>query len=172
MHSINLEYKLDPAKRIIDTPRMHCNYQNLIHAYEILENYWSKLIVNDSYDKHYLISRQITGLIQLLELPSFERYVFARGQIDAVAAGKALERSYACLYGNDTFPPGFDINPINSRRGIGFNYIWQVRGRRSAWLAGGLSAWLVPAAFTNLCQTKTSDLRNLCSTLERKQPSV
>jgi hypothetical protein len=129
--------KLDPAKRIIDTPRMHCNYQNLIHAYEILDNYWDKLVVNGSYDKHYLISRQIIGLIQLLELPAFERYVFARGQIDAVTAGKTLERSCGCLYGNDTFP-GVDINLIKSRSGVGFNSYISIRG---TWLGQGAFAW-------------------------------
>jgi len=163
------EEKLDPKSRIIDKPRMHCNYQNLIHAYEILYAEWNKLIVNDSYDKHDLICQQIIGLIQLLELPAYERYVFARGQIDDAIAGKKIERSLACLYGNGSFP-NVDINLINGRTGVGFNSYISIGVRPAA--RGGQRAWGV-ARLQNLCQTKTSNLQNLCGTLERrKHPRV
>ena len=162
--------KLDPKHRIIDKPRMHCNYQNLIHAYEILHAEWNKLIVNDSYNKHYLISLQIIGLIQLLELPAYERYVSARGQIDDAIAGKEIERSLACLYGSNGSFPNVDINLINGRTGVGFNSYISIYGAgRCARIDRAASH---SSTLQNLCQTKTSSLQNLCSALERKHPRV
>ena len=160
------EEKLDPKHRIIDKPRMHCNYQNLIHAYEILDTKWDKLKVNDFYDKHYLISQQIIGLIQLLELPAYERYVFARGQIDTAAAGKEIERSFSCRHGGGYFPM-FDTNLINFHKGVGFNSYMSICGSRERrrW---GYDCRGADVVFTKLMSNKNLKIAELIQRTREK----
>ncbi len=154
--------KLDPKVRVVTKPRMHCNYQNLIHAYDMLDSNWDELIEKNAttqeycYDKRRLVARQIIGLIQLLELSSYERYLFARAQVDSMAKGQQTkaERSVNYIYDSGSFPD-FNAALIKSHSGFGFGFYSSIFG-------GGAGAWptrrLVVDAFTKLISNKNNRL--------------
>ena len=114
------ETKLDPKVRIMTEPRMHCNYQNFIHVYTMLDLEWNNLIRESNYDKISLIVRQVLGLIGLLELPGYERCLFAGNQIVNAKEGKEVERSYKYKYRIGSFPT-FNNRQLLTRSGIGFD---------------------------------------------------
>ena len=123
---------LAPERRIITTVRMHCNYQNLDYADAILDREWNSLKVpeGDGYDKHRLVARQILGFIELVELPAYERYVFARGQSDKAIAGKKIERSLDYQHPSElgrSFPD-YSETAINSHSGVGFEVYVSIYG--------------------------------------------
>lgn len=121
------EEKLDPKVRVITKPRMHCNYKNLTHAYELLDAKWDNLKVGNNFDKIYLVSQQMIGLLELIELPAYERYIFAKGQVDEAIAGKKIERSFKYKYGSGEFP-GYDVSLINFHSGVGFDSFVSIFG--------------------------------------------
>ncbi len=123
------EVKLDPQVRIMTEPRMHCNYQNLIHAYSMLALEWDNLYAasGNNYKKLYLVAREIIGLIELIELPGYERCLFARGQVKAAAAGKEIERSHKYENGSGSFP-NFDSSLVTSHSGVGFDSFISISG--------------------------------------------
>jgi hypothetical protein len=127
--------KLDPKGRVITKPRMHCNYQNLRHAYAVLYSRWSELrertdVKNEyNYDKCDLVAQQVIGFIQLVELPSRERYLFARGQVPAETGGEKIvvERSVNYKHGPGSFPD-FDASHIKSHTGFGVSSFSSIFG--------------------------------------------
>jgi hypothetical protein len=92
--------KFDPERRNIKEPRMHCNYQNYIHAGNLLRSKWDALKVKEenksytNYIKHYFVAKQIMMLIELTEFPEDLRYIFKGDQIDKATIGKDLNRSF------------------------------------------------------------------------------
>jgi hypothetical protein len=122
--------KLDPKVRVITKPQMLCNYQNLIHAYSMLDTEWDNLKEGNSYDKHRLVSRQITGLIHLTELLAFERCIFANDQVEHATKGNKIERSFK--YKNDSGAfPDYDKSLFFSHSGVGFGSFVSMWGRRA-----------------------------------------
>jgi hypothetical protein len=132
------ERKFDPKQRSVTSPRMHCNYQNIIHIYDLIYKNWNALTENgngNNYDKLDLVCRQILGLEQLIGLPGYERRVYARGQIDDAINGKSIGRSLEYINQSGHFFPRFDKSLIGAHSGAGFNsyisiYGWGARGRR------------------------------------------
>lgn len=112
--------KLDPKHRVITNPQMHCNYQNLAHAFDIHDCEWRNLKEGNNYDRIYLVAQQIIGFIELVELPAYERYVFARGQAEKAIEGKGIERSLKYKYSEGEFPC-YDAAKVNSHVGVGFD---------------------------------------------------
>jgi hypothetical protein len=115
--------KLDSDSRILTKPRMHCKYQNLIHAFQLLEREWNVLIHQDYY-KNRLVWRQIIGLIAYVELPAHEREIFGRNGIKAATHaathGQSCKRLRHHSDSNDTFPK-FNAAALQSRSGgVGF----------------------------------------------------
>lgn len=162
------EEKLDPKVRIITKPRMHCNYKNLPHAYELLDVEWDNLKVGNNYDKIYLVSQQMIGLLHLVELPAYERYLFAKGQVEEATVGKKIERSFKYKYGSGEFPR-YDVALINSHSGVGFDSFVSIYG-------GGDAGYALPHEpagranlLHNLCRAKTTDLQNLCSNTQNRK---
>lgn len=120
--------KLDPKVRVITKPRMHCNYQNLFHAYYMFNSSFDKLKEWDdvkkdyNYDKCRLAAQQVIGLIQLVELPAFERYLMARrNQFGMESAGmkKEIVRILDYEFTSGSFPD-FDASLMKSHSGFGF----------------------------------------------------
>lgn len=123
------EQKLDPKVRVITKPRMHCNYQNLRHAYDMLDALKELSDWDDYCLKVGLVSMQVIGWIQLIELPAYERYLFARGQVESEAAGKKIEveRNVNYKHGTGSFPD-FDEAFIKSHSGLGFGVYSSISG--------------------------------------------
>ncbi|OGT41796.1 MAG: hypothetical protein A3F42_02195 [Gammaproteobacteria bacterium RIFCSPHIGHO2_12_FULL_37_34] len=161
--------KLDPKVRTITKPRMHCNYQNLNAAYELLNAEWNNLKDANSYDKHYLVARQIIGLIGLIELPAYERYVFARGQAKEATAGKKIERSLDYKYDSGTFPLA-SISLINSHSGVGFDFFVSICGAQLSGRAGPNPDDEVRHLLQGLCQAKNNKLAELMQAAQRPEP--
>jgi hypothetical protein len=139
--------KLDSKVRIMTKPRLHCNYQNLRHAYDMLYSEWNNLKVgNDNYDKNDLVAQQIIGFIHLLELPGYERCLFARGKVENAAAGKEIDksdRSYKYKYGDGSFPD-FDSSLMDSHVGVGFGSSVSIfAGREWGGFGGGVGCGVV-----------------------------
>lgn len=109
------EAKLDSKVRVITKPRMHCNYQNLIHAYNMLDSEWDNLD-----GKLFLVARQIIGFIELVDLPGYERCLFAGGQVNDAVAGKEIERSFKYKHGSGLFPD-FASSLVLAHSGVGFD---------------------------------------------------
>lgn len=121
------EEKLDPKHRVIIKPKIHCNYPNLVHAFDIRDREWNDLKEGNNYDRIYLVERQIIGLIELVELPAYERYVFARDQAEKAADDKGIERSLKYKYGAGEFPC-FDATLVVSHSGVGFDSVVSIFG--------------------------------------------
>lgn len=119
--------KLDPKYRVITKPQMHCNYQNLVHAFDIRDREWDNLKEGNNYDRIYLVEQQIIGFIELVELPAYERYVFARGQAEQAIEGKGIERSLKYKYSGGEFPC-YDAANIDSHVGVGFDSVISIYG--------------------------------------------
>jgi hypothetical protein len=137
------EEKLAPKHRVINKPRMHCNYQNLTHAFNILDSAWNNLKKGNNYDRIYLVERQIIGFIELVELPAYERYVFAQGQAEAVIAGSGIQRSLKYKYGGEGEFPSYDASLVVGHSGVGFDCFVSIWGAVGAWVTG--ASWLVQA---------------------------
>lgn len=159
--------KLDPKLRIITKPRMHCNYQNVKHIYDMIYKEWGSLTAGNYY-KLYLVLRQILGLTQVVEFPAYERYVYARGQIDAAMAGEPIERSLEYKQQQGQFFPDFNLDNINFHSGVGFNSYIDMFGLCS--LEAG-KAGNTPV-FEKLCQTKILHLNELCDVQSNENISV
>lgn len=161
------EQKLDPKVRVITKPRMHCNYQNLRYAYYLINIEWVNLR-KDKWDNHetfyekiHLVSQQIIGFIQLVELPAYERYLFARGQVKEATEGKKIERSFQYKKPTGSFPC-YNSLLINSRSGVGFDSLVGILGEewraRNGW---GASAHIF--LLDDFYQAKASNLNSLYS---------
>ncbi len=111
--------KLDPKHRVIATPQIHCNYQNLAHAFDLREREWDNLEEGNNYDRILLVTQQIIGFIELVELPAYERYVFARGQSEREIEIRGIMRSCKYKYGDGEFPC-YDASLVASHSGVGF----------------------------------------------------
>jgi hypothetical protein len=143
---------------------MHCNYKNLTHAYDMLDVEWNNLKVGNNHDKIYLVSQQIIGLLGLIELPAYERYIFAQGQVDEAKA-KKIERSFKYKYGSGEFPE-YDVSLINTHSGVGFDSFVSILGEPRA--RTGAAGW-GGRALHSLCRTKTTDLQNLCRNTQNQK---
>jgi len=126
--------KLDPKHRVITKPQMHCNYHNLTHAFDIRSREWSNL----KEERIHLVEQQIIGFIALVELPAYERYVFARGQADKAIEGKGIERSLQYQYSAGEFPC-YDARLVDSHSGVGFNSVVSLYGGWTGHAHWGLS---------------------------------
>jgi len=153
--------KLDPKHRVITKPQMHCNYQNLAHAFDIRDREWSNFKEGNNYDRIYLIEQQIIGFIELVELPAYERYVFAQCQAKQATAGKGIERSLKYKYSAGEFPC-YDATLVDSHSGVGFDSAISIFGSGMLPLLEG-RRWCTAEVLENLCRAKTSNLQNLCS---------
>lgn len=148
------EERLDPRRRLITVPPMqrldpehpitmprflppmHCNYQNLIHAYEMLEREWENLRDRFEDRKVELVVHQIIGFIQLVELPAYERFVFTHSQSEQAVKGEAIKRSfqrinkYVDVDGKnvqyDSGFPLYDNSLIKSHVGLGFEEYMEI----------------------------------------------
>lgn len=127
--------KLDTRNRVIDVlraPRMFCNYQNWIHVNEFLRNewcinQWADLNPNgNNDDKIHLIRRQLSGFIELIELPACERFAFANDQVENPRA--QITRSLKFKSSNGGSFPHFDSSSIKSHTGVGFGSFVSIYG--------------------------------------------
>lgn len=165
--------KLDPKNRTITKPRMHCNYQNLMHAHRLLDVEWENLKDGNNHQKHYLIAKQIIGFIHLCELPAIDRFTLARGKIKESAAGKEIERRFDYQHGEGLFPH-FDKRLMDSRSGVGYDFYISVFGPRLStsaglWDGGGGSASIL---LSNHISTKIFKLAGLVSPSPRQKPPM
>lgn len=142
---------------------MHYNYQNLIHAFDMLDREWNNLKNGNNYDKCDLVWCQVIGYEQR-GLPAVGRFAFARGF-------KAHERKLEFKHGGGSFPdtsggdadlsgPGFDV-------GYG-------RGGAGAGLRGAAAPiWLRsrPAVVTKFMSSKNFRLRELMQPRPREKSS-
>lgn len=161
------EEKLDPKVRTITKPCMHCNYQNLQAAYDLFNAEWTELTDEITNEKCYLIARQVIGFLELVELPAYERYLFARGQANKAIEGKAIERSLHYIYDPESFFPPCDISVIKARSGIGFDSYISIDGDELWQGISGIErvTFLGESLYLKeLYQKKIVRLKNLCST--------
>lgn len=112
---------LDPKRRIISTPRMHCNYKNFEHVDEVIHREYGNL----KYGKHRLVSCQIYGFMQLIDLPAYDRFEHAQYEPDVRIASIAgpIKRSFDYKDPNElgnTFPM-FSEGLLLSHSGVGFD---------------------------------------------------
>lgn len=146
---------------------MHCNYQNLSHTYAMFASNWKELKVWETEkegggyneDKATLVARQVVGLIQLVELPAYERYLFAQNKIKAKIAGEQIEveSNVKCKYDNSEFFPDFDESQIQSRSGFGFESYASIYGRV-----------VVPPGFLRLRHDKEREPESYRAYIEQK----
>lgn len=143
-------------------PRMLCNYKNRPYACDLLEAEWDNLIVGgNNYDKHDLVARQIIGLIDLVELPAYERYVFAGGQIEGAIKGEAIVRSFEYKHEKGKFFPVFDLALFNSHSGVGFDSFVSIYGCRV--LSG---RWLTPVDYKTYVEQKLQSCKTYAARAE------
>ena len=156
--------KLAAKQRTITKPQMHCNYQNLLHAYKLLTNEWENLQVGIHAEKCFLFARQVIGFIQLTELPAIDRCTFARFQLFEARIGRAIERTFV-LRGSDGEFPDYVKCLIDSHTGVGFDSYIGTRGHRPQGEIGGLmdvSGFNVWFPYEQLIKAKILSLQNLC----------
>jgi hypothetical protein len=126
------QFREDLKPGILTAPRMHCNYQNLQHAFDMLIREWNNLQVGNNYDKIYLAWRQIVGIIELQGLPGYERKAFARDRVEEIGKGQPLDdRSTEYKYGVGKFPCN-DGAGVDTHSGFGFDFAADIYGGRGA----------------------------------------
>ncbi len=104
-------------RRILEYPCVHSNYKNLDYAKAMLRERAHRLTMK----KTCLASQQIIGLIQLLELPAYERFVFARGQFKEAIAGEEIERDNQFKYAVGEFSH-FNADLFSQHAGLGVEH--------------------------------------------------
>lgn len=165
---------LDPKRRIIKKPSMHCNYKNFDHVDEVLTQEWNNLGEGDNYTKHRLISRQIFGFIQLIELPAYERYVHAQDDSYAAIEGRAIKRSFDYKYPDALAKtlPAFSDDLLLSHSGVGFDSWISIFGDIPCVRdEGGADAR--PCSFGKLVSSKSNKGREfLCCNRSNSQPVI
>lgn len=155
-----IEFRKAVDPRDINKPRMHYNYQTLIHAFNIYDSQWSSLFQasENNLDKCELVWRQVIGYLQR-SLPAFDRFAFANGLSDLVALNISVKRTTDYKYGTGSFP---DTSTDASCSGLGFDYALGGRAAGSA-LRGGCAG-----LFQTYLQQKLMDLLNLCNSSQNK----
>jgi hypothetical protein len=165
------EAKLAPESRTITKPCMHCNYQNLIHAFQLLDDEWDVLSnrTENDYSKNFLVWRQIIGLIELVELPAYERDLFARDGVEDATNGRPFERFSQYKYNEGSFPR-FDATIFLSHSGMGFDFGVEIFGAPCE--VGSMRAGVGVSGITKLLSSKTSNLQNLCNPTEESVAAI
>lgn len=128
--------KLAPDNREINVarePRMFCNYQNWIHANGLLLRAWAlhdrQPWIHKLSDSHILlILRQLRGFLELLELPAYERFAFANGEVEKSMT--VVPRSFKYKNQSNRSFPHFDPSLIDSHTGLGFGFYVRASGAR------------------------------------------
>ena len=129
--------KLAPCNRILVDHRMHCNYANLAYVFKVIKEWEQLNLYEDNYLKAKLIYRQIIGFIQLIELPTYDRYVFAQGQMyqgERWAKDDEIVRTLHFKYdkGQRKYTggefPHFDASLVDAHSGLGFDFFVNING--------------------------------------------
>lgn len=147
---------------------MLCNYQNLIHAYKLYAEKINPLNINNAYAQlvRFLAFNQIIGFIQLVELPIYERFLFARSGFEKALQGECIERSLEFIHYDGKFCH-YSSALIDSRSGMGFNAYASMRGallgqQRQFPDSRGFQGTILEA-LEGLLKIKTLKLQKLCS---------
>ena len=149
----------------ITEPRMHFNYQDLIHAFEVYKDAFKlkngEYNDKDNDDKCDLFWREVIGYIQR-GLPAVDRQVFAQNLFEVAENKKPNKRSFKFTYGGDDFPITSCDDPHS---GLGFDFAALcgelVRsGSAIIFLFGGARHF---AHLKSYVQQKQQTLSNLCS---------
>jgi len=166
---------LDPKRRIIKKPRMHCNYKNFDHVDDVLEKEWDHLMEHvpgqDEYEKHRLIACQIYGLMELLDLPAYERCVFAQDDSTAAFAGRPIKRSFDYKSRSDfgkTFP-AFSKDLVHTHSGAGFDFWISIFGLPAVCNATG--GWLRRGVFKTCVKQKQQRARTFMQQQPDRHPA-
>jgi hypothetical protein len=158
------QFREDFKPGILTAPRMHCNYQNLQHAFDMLKDKWNNLRVGNNYDKIDLAWQQIIGIIELQGLPGYERKAFARDRVEEIGEGQSLDdRSTEYKYGVGRFPCN-DGSSVDTHSGFGFDFAADIYGggRDFATLFTGSWDWGVASdTFSKFMSSKSFKLAEL-----------
>ncbi|MFU7598281.1 hypothetical protein ACM9VS_05550 [Legionella pneumophila] len=154
-----IQFRKDWAPRILTKPCMHYNYTSLQHAFDTLDCEWDNLYQasGNSYDKIRLVWRQLIGF-EMRRLPGIDRCVMAQGLYGVTGSSESVARSYKFKNSDGGFPV---LASDNSLEGLGGDFSVDIFGGRCG---AGRGAEAVRGRVVELlCQTKTSNLQNLCS---------
>jgi hypothetical protein len=113
------QFRKDFMPGILAQPGMHFNYQNLFHAYKILEQNFYKL----SNNQCLIFFRQILGY-ELRSLPARDRQIYAWGLFESILQKKAPPRTFAL---RNELSCTFPITAgDSSQTGLGYDYYFDI----------------------------------------------
>lgn len=153
----------------LTAPRMHCNYQTLTHALEILKLEWENLRVGNTWDWIHLFWRQIIGTIELQTFPAYERAAFSQGRVEEIGNGKSLDdRSTKYKYGEGKFP-SWNSAFVGFHSGLGFDFAVDSGGKGLGRIRWGFGFRRM-GAFSKFMSSKSFKLAELVAGLMNPVP--